>query len=70
MEKTLNTLFVIASMGLAVSALIFISISIFSDTYAYCNGDCFTGSFICFLRVELERLYSYFRILWSDGFRD
>lgn len=32
MEKPLNTLFVIASMGLAVSALIFISISIFSDT--------------------------------------
>ena len=32
MEKLLNTLFVIASMGLAVSALIFISISIFSDT--------------------------------------
>ena len=32
MDKTLNTLFVIASMGLAVSALIFISISIFTDT--------------------------------------
>lgn len=32
MDKTLNTLFIIASMGLAVSALIFISISIFSDT--------------------------------------
>ena len=32
MDKTLNSLFVIASMGLAVSALIFISISIFSDT--------------------------------------
>ena len=31
MDKTLNTLFIIASMGLAVSALIFISISIFSD---------------------------------------
>lgn len=32
MDKTLNTLFIIASMGLAVSALIFISISIFSET--------------------------------------
>ena len=32
MNKTLNTLFIIASMGLAVSALIFISISIFSNT--------------------------------------
>lgn len=32
MEKTLNTMFVIASMGLAVSALIFISIALFSDT--------------------------------------
>ena len=32
MDKTLNTLFIIASMGLAVSALIFISISIFTDT--------------------------------------
>ena len=32
MDKTLNTLFIIASMGLAVSALIFISISIFADT--------------------------------------
>lgn len=32
MDKTLNTLFIIASMGLAVSALIFISISIFGET--------------------------------------
>lgn len=32
MDKTWNTLFIIASMGLAVSALIFILISIFSDT--------------------------------------
>lgn len=32
MDKTLNTLFIIASMGLAVFAVIFISISIFSDT--------------------------------------
>lgn len=32
MEKTLSTLFVIASVGLAASALIFISISIFSET--------------------------------------
>lgn len=31
MDKNLNVLFVIASMGLAVSALIFISIAIFSD---------------------------------------
>lgn len=32
MDKTLNTLFIIASMGLAVSAVIFSLISIFSDT--------------------------------------
>lgn len=31
MDKKLNTLFIIASMGLAVSALIFISIFLFSD---------------------------------------
>lgn len=31
MDKTLNVLFIIASIGLAVAALIFISISIFSD---------------------------------------
>lgn len=34
MDKILNTLFIIASMGLAVAALIFISIAIFSDTQA------------------------------------
>lgn len=30
MDKTLNTLFVIASLGLAIAALIFVSISIFA----------------------------------------
>lgn len=32
MEKTLNTLFIIASTGLAISAMIFSSIAIFCDT--------------------------------------
>lgn len=32
MNKTWNTLLIIASMGLAVSALIFLSIAVFSDT--------------------------------------
>lgn len=32
MDKKLNTLFIIAGMGLAVAALIFISIALFSDT--------------------------------------
>lgn len=31
MNKTLNTLLIIASMGLAVSALIFLSIAVFGD---------------------------------------
>lgn len=31
MNKTLNTLLIIASMGLAVAALIFLSIAVFSD---------------------------------------
>lgn len=61
MEKTLNTLFVIASMGLAVSALIFISISIFSDTQS--EWMLPAGLFCC----ALSNLFNLIRSMLSKN---
>lgn len=61
MEKTLNTLFVIASMGLAVSALIFILISIFSDTQS--EWILPAGLFCC----ALSNLFNLIRSMLSKN---
>ena len=61
MNKTLNTLFIIASMGLAVSALIFISISIFSDTQS--EWILPAGLFCC----ALSNLFNMIRSMLSKS---
>lgn len=61
MNKTLNTLFVIASMGLAVSAVIFISISIFSDTQS--EWILSAGLFCC----ALSNLFNLIRSMLSEN---
>lgn len=59
MDKTLNILFVIASIGLAVSALIFISISVFGDAEA--EWILPAGLFCC----ALSNLFNSIRLLLS-----
>ena len=61
MDKILNTLFVIASMGLAVSAVIFISISIFSDTQS--EWILPAGLFCC----ALSNLFNLIRSMLSKN---
>lgn len=56
MNKTLNLLFIIASVGLAVSALIFISIAIFSDIEA--EWILPTGMFCCVLSNLFSLIHS------------
>lgn len=63
MDKTLNVLFVIASVGLAVAALIFISIAIFSDAESewilpaglFC---CVLGNLFNLIRYQFDKRIS------------
>lgn len=61
MNKTLNTLLIIASMGLAVSALIFLSIAVFGD--AESEWLLPTGLFCC----VLSNLFNLIRSVLSKN---